>query len=172
METPIRASTYQPLDYKSNHNTTRTHYPAPSQVEFGSRPISWLQALDIIECLDPIFHAGLVSGTINWKEVEDIIKSDPDLHARIVKHARTEPVPPSEPLLISPRNTEPEEIPWEAPRIRGDHTKLLALLARYQSSCPDPSSNKIARAEKAFAHMLFWGPFVDVKPGCYQSLGS
>jgi hypothetical protein len=83
------------------------HYTAEyqrlSQVEFGSRPISLLQALDIIECLDPIFHAGLVSGTINWKKAEDTIKpTDPYLHARILEHARTEPVPPLEPLLISP----------------------------------------------------------------------
>jgi hypothetical protein len=59
---------------------------------------------------------------------------------------------------------------WESPRIKGDHTEILALLARYQNGCPNRGLKQIARAEKAFAHMLFWGAFVVVKPGLYQSL--
>jgi hypothetical protein len=109
METPKLPSEPPRINpWTTNLTTTLRgpHYTAEyqrlSQVEFGSRPISWLQALDIIEYLDPIFHAGLVSGTINWKKAVDIIKSmDPDLHAM------TEPVPLLKPLLISPWNITP-----------------------------------------------------------------
>jgi hypothetical protein len=119
METPKLPSEPPRINpWATNPTTTLRgpHYTAEyqrlSQVEFGSRPISWLQALDIIECLDPIFYAGLISGTINWKEAGDTIKSmDPYLHARILEYAGTEPAPPLEPLLISPWNITPTTEP-------------------------------------------------------------
>jgi hypothetical protein len=173
-------NTINPWTIKPTTTPRGPHYPAeyqrPSQVQkpvqFGSRSISWLRALDIIERLDPIFHAGLVSGTINWLETEDIIKSmDPDHHARIVEHAKQ---PPSQPPYISPRKpnstTAPKETPWESPCIKGDYLQVLSLLAKYQNGCANPSLKQIARAEKVFSHMLFWGAFMEVEPSLYQLL--
>jgi hypothetical protein len=118
----------------------RVQKPAPKD----SKAISGLGALDIIESLDP------------------------DLHAGILEHARTEP--PSEPLLISPWNITPTTMLWEPLRVRGDYPQVLALLAKYQNGCANSSLKQIARAEKAFVHMLFWGAFVEVEPGLYQLL--
>jgi hypothetical protein len=95
----------------------------------ASKALSGLDALDIIE---PLY---------------------PNLHAGILEHARTEP--PSGPLLISPWNISPTALPWEPLRVRGDYPQVLALLAKYQNGCANPSLKQIARAEKAFAHMLF-----------------
>jgi hypothetical protein len=108
-------------------------YQRPGRVQKSaakdSKAISGLDALDIIECLDP------------------------DLRTGILEYARTEP--PWKPLLISPWNITPTTMLWEPLPVRGDYLQVLALLAKYQKGCANPSLKQIASVEKAFAHMLF-----------------